>query len=277
MFVPVISPQRLVAPPEDWGALRDFIHESTGVHYADPRLPLLVERLQGRLKTVDAQGAHDLLLRLKYDETGQELRQLRDLAAPHESGFFREAEQLDALVEEVLPPLGGEGPVRVWSVGCGAGEEAYSLRYRLGQDDAVSERGLEVLGWDLSERCVADARRGEYRGAAVRDVPETVKPQLFEDRAGMLRVRDRWRQGVSFEAGNLLELEPGERAEPDAVFCRNVMMYFSETSRKRAAAVLYECLRDGGFLFLGKAESLHGVSRAFRPVTFRRGLGYRKD
>jgi chemotaxis protein methyltransferase CheR len=276
MFVPVMSPRRVSAAPEDWGDLRDFIQERIGVHYPDARLALLAERLQTRLQSVDASGARDLLMRLRFDESGRELRQVQDLAAPHESAFLREPEAFDALCDEVLPKLPGGDPLRIWSAGCSAGEEVYSLRYRLGRA-CGAERQVELLGTDLSERCVADARRAEYRATSARDVAAADRAALFEERGGVLRVRDEWRTGTTFEAENLLRAPVEERPEMQVIFCRNVFMYLSEAARRSAAQILYEALCDGGFLFLGRAESLHGVTRAFRPVTFRHGFAYQKS
>src|SRR5205823_1492179 len=159
---------------------------------------------------------------------------------------------------------------RVLSVGCGAGEEAYSIAYRLGQGAAAGGPRAEVTGIDLSPRCIADARRGEYREPSLRGVPEAERERWFDFREGRFAVRPEWRQDVRFEQGNLLELELPEGRGADAVFCRNVLLYLGESARRKVVELLHETLTDGGVLFVGHSESLHGLTRAFRPVTFRR-------
>ena len=263
------------ARPADWGPLRDFVQERTGVYYADNRLPLLVSRLAPLLKSPDARGAQDLLLRFRFDSTGGELGPLFDLAAPHESYFLREPDSLEALRTELLPHFEGRKKLKIWSAGCAAGEEAYSIRYSLG----TLAHGLEVeiRGTDLSPRCIAQAERAEYRDSALRQLPAADAAALFEGGSPVRKVRPEWMKGVQFEVENLVETEMPPQPVADVIFCRNVMIYFSEASRRRVVELFYESLSEDGFLILGHSESLHGLTRAFRPLPFQRGLGYRKD
>ena len=276
-FTAVTAGSRLKASPQDWGALRDFVHERTGVYYNDACLGLLVSRLEPRLKSPDARGAQDLLLRLTYDTSGSEMVPLFDLAAPHESSFLREPEALEALAMEILPALRERGTARIWSAGCAAGEEPYSIRYQAGSAPELDGMRLEVLGTDLSPRCIAQARRGEYREASLRNIPAERREELLEVMPPTYRVRPRWQEGVRFETRNLIETASGPGDTFDVIFCRNVLIYFSDGARRKVVEMFHETLADDGYLILGHSESLHGLTRAFKPVTFRRGLGYRKD
>lgn len=276
-FTAVTSGTRIQARPEDWAELRDFVHERTGVYYTDANLGLLVSRLESRLKSPDTRGAQDLLLRMRYDTAGAEMEALFDLAAPHESSFLREPETLLALASEILPAFRERGVARIWSAGCAAGEEAYSIRYQAGSDRALDGIQLQVLGSDISPRCIAQARRGEYREASLRQVPPGRLEEIFDFSPPWHRVRPRWQEGVRFEIRNLVAAAPGPEDTHDVIFCRNVLIYFSEAARRKVVEMFYETLADDGYLILGHSESLHGITRAFKPVTFRRGLGYRKD
>jgi len=207
-------------------------------------------------------GAYLALLRRSDDE----LDTLLSTLTIHVSHFFRNPSTFRVLEEAVLPELierAGQRPersLRLWSAGCSSGEEPYSLALLLHELPTAGLK-LTITGSDLSPRILAQARLGEFDAQRLSEVPERVRETYFERLEGTrFRLRDKVRRMVSFRRQNLLTDEPYPDA--DLILCRNVLIYFSREQQAQILRRFAAALGTGGFLVLGRAETLVGDERS---------------
>ncbi len=268
--------------PDEFRLLRDLVNGHAGIYFGDDALPVLERRLKERLVALGLTRFSEYYQFLKLSGgASSELDEAIDLLTTNETYFFREDYQLRAFKNEILPVLSSEGASRrrlsIWSAGCSTGEEVYTLAILILESGLFSGWDVRVYGSDISRRCVAAARRGIYSASAFRVVGPEVKRTYFADRADGSHVIDRVRQICHFGHLNLMDTERVRVVgRLDAVFCRNVLIYFDQRSRKKVIDTFYERLIPGGFLFLGHSESLLNVSTAFELVHLSEDLVYRK-
>jgi chemotaxis protein methyltransferase CheR len=268
--------------PDDFRLLRDLVNGYAGIYFGDEALPVLERRLKERLSVLGLARFSEYYHFLKFSNgASAELDEAVDLLTTNETYFFREDYQLRAFKNEVLPVLASDGASRrrlsIWSAGCSTGEEVYTIAILIAESGLFHGWDVRVYGSDISRRCVAAARRGIYGASAFRAVGPEVKRAYFTDRADGSHVIDRIRQNCHFGHLNLMDTERVRVVgRVDAVFCRNVLIYFDQRSRKKGIDMFYERLIPGGFLFLGHSESLLNVSTAFELVHLSEDLVYRK-
>jgi chemotaxis methyl-accepting protein methylase len=190
------------------------------------------------------------------------------------SKFFRNAETYASIASAVLPELAESthGLIRIWSAGCAAGEEAYSLAVLCHQQiSEMARRGrsdvrFDVLGTDVDGDVIAAARRGRYSTQAFVDTTPAVRDTYFPLIDGLHTASPELRQMVKFEQGDLLDSSP-RRTRFHLIVCRNVIIYFRRDTQQSLLTRFHELLLPGGFLVLGKVESLLGKSRElFTPI-----------
>jgi chemotaxis protein methyltransferase CheR len=268
--------------PDEFRLLRDLVNGYAGIYFGDEALPILERRLKERLSALGISRFNEYYQFLKFSSGAtSELDEAVDLLTTNETYFFREDYQLRAFKNEVLPILATDAASRrrlsIWSAGCSTGEEVYTIAILIAESGLFSGWDVRVYGSDISRRCVVAARRGIYGASAFRAVGPEVKRGYFTDRADGSHVIDRIRQNCHFGHLNLMDTERVRVVgRVDAVFCRNVLIYFDQRSRKKVIDMFYERLIPGGFLFLGHSESLLNVSTAFELVHLSEDLVYRK-
>jgi chemotaxis protein methyltransferase CheR len=187
---------------------------------------------------------------------GGELDRLTEAVRVGESRLFRHKAQLSALVDDVVPLLRERRTVRVWSAGCSTGEEPYTLAAVLARE--LSGVSVSILATDLSTEALNVARRGRYPRTAAEHIPVPWHEAFVID-DDAVHVRSEIASLVTFERGNLLNASTVRGF--DLVWCRNVLIYFSEAARRSAIAHLVDSTLAGGFLFVGASESLRDVSQ----------------
>jgi chemotaxis protein methyltransferase CheR len=239
-----------------------------GLYFDEGKSSFLAEVLRRRC---DATG-HDsdtYLSRLEMQDGREEVAALaRELTVP-ETYFFRNADQLRAFVEIVLPQRvaaqAGERRVRMLSLGCASGEEAYSLAMLA--HDTLSDPTFEVsiLGVDVNPTIIEKARLGRFSAWALRETPEADRQRWFRRHGTDFVLDESLRASVRFEERNLTDEDPQFwRPETyEVVFCRNVVMYFAPEQAQALIDRIARVLRPGGYLFLGHAETLRGLSSDF--------------
>lgn len=256
--------------------LAALLEERLGMSCADWQRERLAEALAGKQRGlaralgVGGEALTEALDGADLALSHAELQALIDAVSIGETYFFREPAQLAALIELAIPErlrcaeVGR--PLRILSAGCSSGEEPYSLAITLAEQrpDLGPER-VSIVGIDVSAATVARARRARYSRWALRATPPELRERFFRREGEDFRLIDSIRAAVHFEEGNLIEpdpmlLPPGSL---DVVFCRNVLIYFSERMMRRAVAELARLLMPGGFLFLGHSETLRGISSEF--------------
>jgi chemotaxis protein methyltransferase CheR len=262
--------------------LRDLIHAHCGIWFRDDLRYLLERRLGPRLQLHGLAAFSEYHRFLRFDPGGRaELDEATDLLTTNETYFYREPAQLRAFEREILPLLaqerGREKRLRILSAGCSTGEEVYTIAIQLLASGLFKGWSLEVVGADISRRCLAVAKAGAYGPHAFRSHEGEALRRWFHLRGGAWVVDEAVRSLVRFTGANLLD-ERGLAGvgRVDAVFCRNVMIYFDLPARRRALARLHERLRPGGWLLLGHSESLLNVTADFELVNLAADLVYRR-
>jgi chemotaxis protein methyltransferase CheR len=269
--------------PEEFRLLRELIQDHCGLWFRDESAYLLERRLWPRLQFHGHASFGEYYRHLRYDLGRRaELETAVELLTTNETYFWREPQQLRAFAEEILPMLAqekaSERRLRIWSAGCSTGEEAYTIAIMLSRSGLFSGWDLGVLGSDISRRVLAVARAGTYGPRAFRS-PESdlVKPWFTPAGDGKLTIRPAIRELVSFAQLNLLDGDAlSVVGRMDAIFCRNVMIYFDLAARRRLTSSFHAKLRDGGFLLLGHSESLLNVTADYELVHLKNDLVYRK-
>lgn len=258
---------------EAYSLLNEFLEETIGLHFPEHRRSALERRLQDRLQALCLTDFMDYYYYLRADLPG-EVGYLADAVTNNETYFFRELDQLEALFdrkdERVAWP---DRPMRVLSAGCSSGEEAFTLAF-LAEDRGVS---VSVDGFDLDPVRIGIARNGHCRSRSLRAMDEKqVRRYLIQAGPNRFEVRPRYRRHVSFSTANLVDRSTLRRPLPyDVIFCRNVLIYFSERSRRRAIENLSAMLRPGGLLFLGHAESIIGQFATLQTARIGQVVAYR--
>ena len=279
--------KRLRIDARSFERLQRMIYERSGIFIAEGKAYLLEDRLAGRLRACGCRSFEEYDHLLRYDPRGRdEAARMIECITTNETYFFREPAHLEALRDEILPELGrrkrrlGDPRIRIWSAACSTGEEPYTLSITVeAAGAALAGCAVEILASDINEAVLASARRGVYGENSLRHVPPDVLRRYFtEEPGGRRRINDEVRRRVQFARLNLVEPERLRIASgSDVIFCKNVLIYFDRAAKRRVAETLYDLLRPGGYLFLGQAEFLHDVSRAFTPVQVGRSLVYRKE
>jgi chemotaxis protein methyltransferase CheR len=249
--------------PDAFGRLRDLLAAFSGVYLDSARQLVLEHGLAQRLQaTGDDLSSYERRLQAKGGR--DELHQLAELVLNHETFFFRNLPHMHALREALLPELHRRkpagAPIGIWSAGCATGEEAYSLAMialeALGQP---LPRPVEIWATDLSYAALRKARAGVYRGRAIGNLPPELQTRYLRRQGDAYTVAESVRALVRFEFLNLLEPFPAELCDQDIIFCQNVTIYFQLETCRQLIERFYNCLPNGGLLFLGFSETLWNV------------------
>jgi chemotaxis protein methyltransferase CheR len=262
--------------------LRELFNEHCGILFGSEARPVIERRLRDRLAALGLHSFGEYYQLLRFDERGRaELEEAVDLVTINETYFFREAYQLRAFKDEILPALRNAPAPRerlsVWSAGCSTGEEVYSIAIATRESGLFQGKTVRIFGSDISRRCVAHARRGVYGPSAFRATSPEQRKRWFLERPDGAHVCDELRGMCQFGHLNLLDVpRTSVVGRVDVIFCRNVLIYFDDVSRRRVIDMFYDRLLPGGYLLLGHSESLLNLSTAFELVHLREDLVYRK-
>ncbi|HVP06246.1 MAG TPA: protein-glutamate O-methyltransferase CheR [Candidatus Acidoferrum sp.] len=272
--------------PEEFRMIRDFILERSGIFFAENKMYLVKNRLSKRMAELQMKSVRDYFYHVKYDLSLREFNALMDLVTTNETSFYRNEPQLLSFSDEVLPMLvteklqeKGIKTLRIWSAGCSTGEEPYTLAMiileKLG---SLAGWNVEIIANDISEQVLQKARQGEYSGITLRNVRPDVLQRFFTKSGETFKIRSEVKALVKFSHMNLNDPRKiSMLGNMDVVFCRNVMIYFSDDVRKQLVRGFYNILRPGGYLYIGHSETLHGISKAFKLVYFKNALVYQKE
>lgn len=262
----------------EFQALRDIIRERFGIFYDDTKLFLLQSRLQTRLIKVraDGFGAYYRYLTTASNRD-EEWAELASVLSNNETYFLRERAQLDVLVNEVLPECARSGRLRVWSAACSTGEEPFTIAMMLLDARRMSTAQMTIEATDLSPRALEKATTGFYRELSFRATPPDIVQRYFRPFQNGFFINDDVKRMVHFSRLNLLDERAVAAMGPqDAIFCRNVLIYFDKPTQKRVVEAFARALRPGGFLFLGHAESIMRLTDLYEPVITQKAIYYRR-
>lgn len=265
----------------DFCQLRDYIYARTGVYVGDQKIYLLKRKIEQRLATLGFSSVNEYLNYLRhYDGSGKEFEELVCAITVNETYFFREFPQLQVFAEHCLPEIAetkNSPHIRILSAGCSTGEEPYTLSI-ICQEMLEPPCTFSIDALDIDYRALENAQRGIYDERAVRDVPRVYLEKYFIRTNGGFIVKEAVRSFVTFHKVNLNNREEllALGRNFDFVFCRNVLIYFSDDSRKKVVEAFYAMMNPGGYIFLGHSESMSRITSAFELRRMGEGLVYRK-
>lgn len=274
-------------PVETFRQWREFIYDKTGIFFQDNKKYLLESRLMRRLLHLKLSSYEDYLNFVKNTPQGRyELRYLFDAITINETFFFRNQAQLDALVLKVIPEIISvkkqlnQKKIKIWSAAVSSGEEAYSIAMMI--NDLISnkypEYEFEILGTDISHTALEAAVRGIYSEYSIRNVPVQFLKRYFRKTDNYFEISPVIKAMIDFKFLNLYEdISMIGVTNIDVIFCANVLIYFDQNSKIKVINNLYRSLNKNGYLFIGYSESLHGISKAFRLISFPKTIGYKKE
>jgi len=295
--IPLAAPRLPIALPgvsagpkmsdEVFRETREYIYKLTGIYFQDSKKYLLEGRLAKRLQILGMTDFAQYLQLLRYGAArGEEIKSFYDAITINETFFFRSEPQCEAFEKSLVPDIvasrktNGRTKVRVWSAASSSGEEAYTLSmiYMERLKPKFPALEFEVVGTDISPSVLDTARRGVYREYSVRNTPKLYLDRYFESADGRHAVREDVRRLARFEHLNLFDQrQMRQMAGFDIIFCCNVLIYFDLQSKIQVVSNLYDSLNKGGYLFIGYAESLHGISSAFKLINFPKTVAYKKE
>lgn len=248
--------------------LRDLVHDRLGVHYADDRLDSLADRLAPLVAERGFGSFLDYFYLLKYDPlSDDEWDRVMDTLSVGETYFWREIDQMHAIVSHVLPVLARQasGPITFWSVPCASGEEPLTIAMLLDSAGWFDRAAIRIYAGDASPAALARARAGRYRQRAFRSLPASYHERYFQrcgeawqvDPALQAKVCD-WQQINLMDQRDLAKV-----GSAHVVFCRNVFIYFSDDGVRRVVNTLADAMPMPGYLCVGASESLLRVTDRF--------------
>jgi chemotaxis protein methyltransferase CheR len=266
---------------------RSFIYENTGIYFQDNKRYLLESRLQKRLSFLSMSNFEEYYDFVKYNSSGSsEKKYLFEAITINETFFFRNQPQLDALISTILPEIIiskeklNKSKIRIWSAACSSGEEVYSIAMMISEliKPKYPKFEFEIIGTDISNAVVDTARRGIYKEYSIRNTPSYYLKKYFKSNGTTFDLDQRIKNMANFKLLNLYDdLSMRTMINFDVIFCANVLIYFDQLSKTKVINHLYNSLLKDGYLFIGYSETLHGISRAFKLISFPKTIGYKKE
>jgi chemotaxis protein methyltransferase CheR len=272
---------------KDFATIRDEVYRRLGLYFEDSKVYFIQKRIEKRMETLGMESFADYGFLLRFsDKEGKELQALANLVTTNETYMFREFEQLQAFADHCLPMIlksreaANDRRLRIWSAGCSSGEEPYTLAIILQEvmhDFAAWD--IKIKATDIDEVRLEMARRAVYEERAVHEVPaEYFDRHIVRLPAGFFAIKPETAKLVEIEHLNLNDrLAMRGMRQYDFIFCRNVLIYFDDASRKAVVDHFYNALRPGGFIFLGHSESVGRISTSFKLLRLGQHLVYRKE
>ena len=250
-------------------ALRDLLHAHSGIALASHKLTMVQSRLAKRLRALGIQTYEEYLQRLENPES-PEWSEFINALTTNLTSFFREGHHFTQLVPLIKPFHAASRRIRIWSAGCSTGEEPYTLAMTLLQGFG-SGATIQILATDLDTAVLETAARGVYPEARIEGLDDSWKRLAFLKGAGaqqgQVRVRPDLRQLITFRQMNLLDERWSVPEAPfQAIFCRNVMIYFDKPTQRKLLKRYHDMLEPDGLLFVGHSEALLDASLGFQSL-----------
>jgi len=259
--------------------IRMLIEERTGICFDESRERFFSTRVREHLRAKGLERGTDLLRNMR--KSNLEYEALLERLLTQETSFFRYPGVYEAFEKRVLPELHAKKfwknprTLRIWSAGCSTGEEPYSIAITIADSLSFADSwNVEILATDIGRQALKHAERGVYRGRSIASVSEKQLANHFSAGECGQQVKPRLRKMVSFAPMNLAS--PVYLGRRDAIFCMNVLIYFSEDRRRTLVQRFYETLEPGGYLFLGHSESISKMPVKFQAIVLNDCILYRK-
>ncbi len=269
---------------EDFLKFREYFYRKTGILFDESKRYFVDKRLAERIQKTGCKNFREYFIKLRFDKSGIEFERLVNAMTINETYFFREEYQFQAMVNEILPEITKkkrEGElIRIWSIPSSSGEEPYSIAiYLLEYWPDINNWDVEIVASDIDTNMLEKAKEGKFSQRSIQNIPpHLVKKYFTHNGNGQYQICKDLRDSVEFKRVNIVDpLQTKAFRNFDLIFCRNMLIYFDDVSRKIAAETLYDALSPGGFVLLGHAESMSRVTSIFKIRRFRKCIAYQKQ
>ena len=267
---------------DDIQRLCEFLYRRTGMRFDGSKRYYIDRRLTERILATRSHTFQEYFAHLRSDAE-HEIEHLINAFTVNETYFYREDLQLrcmtSSLLEEILLRKSPDEPIRIWSVPCSTGEEPYSIAIWLMENwPAIDRYNIEIIGSDIDTRALKAAAEGIYGERALMRLSKSIKERYFRPLLnGTYQIDPGLRDSIRFTQANLIDTPSMvEYRNIDIVFCRNVLIYFDDASRRLAAENIYDCLRPGGYICLGHSETMSRISSLYQVRRFPDAIVYQK-
>ncbi|MDY7579167.1 protein-glutamate O-methyltransferase CheR [Herbaspirillum sp. RTI4] len=267
---------------DDFKKFQEFFYRKTGIQFETSKRYFVDKRLVERINATGNDSFRSYFTFLRFQTSGVELQALVNLMTVNETYFFRESYQFDCLVNAILPEIVAgkkdRSPIRIWVIPSSSGEEAYSIAISLTERWAgINDWDVEIISSDIDTGILEQARRGMYSARSIKHLPKAYFLKYFRQVDDQFQLSADMRSAVEFTHVNLMDpkdVRPYRNF--DVIFCRNLLIYFDDVSRKQAAETFYDALRPEGFICLGHSESMSRISSLYKIRKFSEAIVYQK-
>lgn len=268
---------------DDFEKFREFFYRKTGIQFEPTKRYFVDKRLIERVQATQSGNFRNYFMTLRFQASGQELQTLTNLMTVNETYFFREEYQFKCLVDSILPEVVKHKQpgqtLRIWSIPSSSGEEPYSIAiYLLEHWPDIERWDVELISSDIDTDILEKARCGRYSPRSVQHLPLHLLASYFKRQPnGDYQIDDSLRSAVEFTRVNLNDpADTRPYRGIDVIFCRNLLIYFDDLSRLKAAEAFYDALHPGGYICLGHSESMSRITSLFRVRKFPEAIVYQK-
>ena len=264
----------------------ELVHQKTGLFFTDEKRYFVESRIKRRMKATGAESFRAYFVDLRFERDNQEMQALVNELTVNETYFNREPLHFDAMIEEFLPEYmaakarRGKKELKIWCIPCSTGEEPYTIALHLLERlEDVDDWDIHIHASDIDTRVLEVAKRGGYNARTVKNLPPQWIKDYFHhhdhDGVKAYQISEGLRDSIDFSQINMTDARDVRKMRGmDIIFCRNVLFYFDEPTRRKVANHLHGCLNRGGLFFISTTESMSRVSNLFKPRRFKKCLGY---
>ena len=267
----------------DFEKFREFFYRKTGIHFDSSKRYFVDKRLVERIEATESENFRNYFIKLRFETSGEEMQALVNAMTVNETYFFREAYQFDCMVNSLLNEIVRKrkpgSRIRIWSIPSSTGEEPYSIAlYLLERWPQIDQYEVEILSSDIDTAVLQQAQRGLYSDRSVANLPKAYLNKYFRKLGeGQWQLSSDIIDAVDFSRVNLTDPSDTRRfRDIDIIFCRNLLIYFDDLSRRTAAEAMYDALSPGGYVCLGHSESMSRISSLFEVRRFPDAMVYEK-
>jgi len=267
---------------DDFQKFGEYFYRKTGIDFDLAKRYFVDRRLLERIEATNSGSFRTYFNKLRLEASGLELQQLTNLMTINETYFAREEYQFEALVNSLLPDLikrkTDTKPIRIWCIPSSSGEEAYTVAmFLLERWPGINKWDVEIISSDIDTGILIKARAGRYSARSVHHLPRAWLQKYFRPIKDEFQISDELREAVEFTRVNLAApADTRSYRNFDVIFCRNLLIYFDDVSRKAAAETFFDALNPGGFLCLGHSESMSRISSIYTVRKFPSAIVYQK-
>lgn len=267
---------------DDFERFRKYFYQKTGIDFELSKRYFVDKRLIDRVEATGSGTFRAYFNKLRCEVAGTELQQLTNVMTVNETYFAREEYQFRCLVESILPDIvkrkTDKTPIRIWCIPSSSGEEPYTVAMFLIECwPGLSQWDVEIISSDIDTGILLKAKAGRFSARSVNQLPIAWLKKHFRQVGDEFQISDDLRRSVEFTRVNLSEsAETKPYRNFDVIFCRNLLIYFNDLSRKAAAETFFDALLPGGFLCLGHSESMSRISSLYSVRKFPEAIVYQK-